>query len=76
MSLVLGAGNQIGVPAEDILYKLFHEDEVVIVKMNPVNEFAGKYLEYVNPLCKSMSCKLECHNLLVLDDCSCLACCT
>lgn len=45
VSLVLGAGNQIGVPAEDILYKLFHEDEVVIVKMNPVNEFAGKYLE-------------------------------
>lgn len=45
VALVLGAGNQIGVPAEDILYKLFHEDEVVIVKMNPVNEFAGKYLE-------------------------------
>ena len=37
VSLVLGAGNQGSVVAGDILYKLIHEDEVVIVKTNPVN---------------------------------------
>ena len=50
MSLVLGAGNQASVIAGDILFKLIHEDEVVIVKTNPVNEYVGKYLEYAPTL--------------------------
>lgn len=45
VSLVLGAGNQASVVSGDILFKLIHEDEVVIVKTNPVNEYVGKYLE-------------------------------
>lgn len=45
VSLVLGAGNQASVISGDILFKLIHEDEVVIVKTNPVNEYVGKYLE-------------------------------
>ncbi|DBB03304.1 hypothetical protein WJX82_011741 [Trebouxia sp. C0006] len=45
VSLVLGAGNQASVVAGDILFKLIHEDEVVIVKTNPVNEYVGKHLE-------------------------------
>lgn len=45
VSLVLGAGNQASVVCSDILFKLMHEDEVVIVKTNPVNEYIGKHLE-------------------------------
>ena len=45
VSLVLGAGNQASVVSSDILFKLIHEDEVVIVKTNPVNEYIGKHLE-------------------------------
>lgn len=44
VSLVLGAGNQISVVALDILHKLLFDDEVVICKMNPVNEYLGPYL--------------------------------
>jgi acyl-CoA reductase-like NAD-dependent aldehyde dehydrogenase len=43
--LVLGAGNVSSIPAMDTLYKLFAEDEVVILKMNPVNEYVGPWLE-------------------------------
>ena len=45
ISLVLGAGNQASVVSSDILFKLMHEDEVVIVKTNPVNEYIGRHLE-------------------------------
>jgi hypothetical protein len=37
--LVLAAGNQSSIGPLDILTKLFAEDEVCIVKMNPVNEY-------------------------------------
>lgn len=39
-----GAGNQIGVLVCDILHKLFAEDEVVVLKMNPVNAAIGPAL--------------------------------
>jgi hypothetical protein len=39
LCLVLGAGNVGSICPLDLLYKLFVEDEVVIVKMNPVNEY-------------------------------------
>jgi hypothetical protein len=44
IALVLGAGNQISVAALDILHKLFLEDQVVVCKMNPVNEYMGPYI--------------------------------
>jgi hypothetical protein len=45
VSLVLGAGNVSSIPPMDFLYKLFVEDEVVILKMNPVNADAGPHIE-------------------------------
>ena len=44
VSLVLGAGNQTPVACMDILHKLFAEDTVVVCKMNPVNEYLGKFI--------------------------------
>lgn len=43
--LVLGAGNVSSIPPMDVLTKLFNEDRVVVLKMNPVNEHLGPYLE-------------------------------
>jgi hypothetical protein len=45
VALVLGAGNVASIGPTDALYKLFVEDEVVILKMNPVNSYVGPYLE-------------------------------
>lgn len=45
VALVLGAGNVSSIPPMDFLYKLFVEDEVVVLKMNPVNADAGPHLE-------------------------------
>ncbi len=42
--LVLGGGNVSSIPAMDALYKLFAENEVVLLKMNPVNEAIGPVL--------------------------------
>lgn len=36
---VLGAGNVSAIPATDMLYKIFHDGEVVLLKLNPVNEY-------------------------------------
>lgn len=41
---ILGGGNVSSIPAMDALYKLFVEDEVVLLKMNPVNEALGPVL--------------------------------
>ena len=43
--LVLGGGNVSSIPPMDVLYKLFVEDEVVLLKMNPVNAALGPVLE-------------------------------
>jgi len=45
VALVLGAGNVGSTPPLDLLYKLFAENQVVLLKMNPVNEYIGKFLE-------------------------------
>jgi len=45
VSLVLGGGNVSSIAPMDALYKLFVEDEVVLLKMNPVNEAVGPFLE-------------------------------
>jgi acyl-CoA reductase-like NAD-dependent aldehyde dehydrogenase len=44
VSLILGAGNIAAIPPTDLLHKLFVEDEVVLLKMNPVNEYLGPLL--------------------------------
>src|SRR5699024_10937756 len=41
VALVLGAGNVASIGPMDALYKLFVDDEVVIVKTNPVNAYLG-----------------------------------
>jgi hypothetical protein len=45
VALVLGAGNVASIAPADVLHKLFLEDQVVILKMNPVNAYLGPLLE-------------------------------
>lgn len=45
VALVLGAGNVSAIAPMDVLYKLFAENQVVLLKMNPVNEYMGPILE-------------------------------
>lgn len=45
VALVLGAGNVASIGPMDALYKLFVDDEVVIVKSNPVNAYLGQWWE-------------------------------
>lgn len=45
ISLVLGAGNVSSIPATDAFTKLFQEGSVVLLKMNPVNEYLGPIFE-------------------------------
>ncbi len=45
VSLVLGAGNVASIPPMDILYKMFVDGSVVLLKMNPVNEYLGPFFE-------------------------------
>lgn len=45
VSLVLGAGNIAAIAPLDVFQKLFLEHQVVILKMNPVNEYLAEYLE-------------------------------
>ena len=41
VALVLGAGNVSSIGPMDALYKLLAENQVVVLKMNPVNEYLG-----------------------------------
>ncbi len=51
VALVLGAGNVSSIGPMDALYKLFAEDQVVVLKMNPVNEYLGPiFLDAFKPL--------------------------
>lgn len=45
VALVLGAGNISSIAPLDALYKLFAEDAVVLLKMNPVNAYMGEILK-------------------------------
>ncbi len=45
VALVLGAGNVTAIAPTDSLYKLFAENQVVLLKMNPVNAAIGPILE-------------------------------
>lgn len=44
VALVLGAGNIASIPPTDVAQKLFVEDEIAVVKMNPVNDYLGPLL--------------------------------
>ena len=43
--MILGAGNVSCIPPMDVAYKMFVEGMVCVLKMNPVNEWVGPYLE-------------------------------
>jgi hypothetical protein len=43
--LILGAGNVGSIAALDVLYEMFNEGEVAILKMNPVNDYLGEIFE-------------------------------
>jgi aldehyde dehydrogenase (NAD(P)+) len=45
VSLILGAGNVSSIPPMDVVSKMFVEGLVCVLKMNPVNEWVGPYLE-------------------------------
>ncbi len=47
VALVLGAGNIAAIPPLDMLYKLFTEGQVCILKMNPVNDYLGPIFEQI-----------------------------
>ncbi len=45
IALVLGAGNISSLTPMDFIHKLFQENQVVILKMNPVNAYLGPLIE-------------------------------
>lgn len=45
VGLVLGAGNISSIAPLDTLYKLFTDLSVVILKLNPINDYLGPYIE-------------------------------
>jgi acyl-CoA reductase-like NAD-dependent aldehyde dehydrogenase len=47
INLVLGAGNGSSLPVNNSLCKLFVENSVVILKLNPVNAYLGPWIEKV-----------------------------
>ena len=49
VALVLGAGNQASIGPMDVLHKLIAEDEVCLLKMNPVNDLGAHLLRALRP---------------------------
>ncbi len=47
VALVLGAGNISSIPPLDVLYKLYAEGQVCLLKLNPVNGYLGALFEQV-----------------------------
>ncbi len=47
VALVLGAGNIAAIPPLDILHELFVKGRVVLLKMNPVNDYLGSTFERI-----------------------------
>src|SRR5690606_27125200 len=45
VSLILGAGNVSSIPPMDAFSKMFVDGNVCVIKMNPVNEWVGPFLE-------------------------------
>ena len=49
VSLVLGAGNVASIGPLDVIHKLFVEGQVVLLKMNPVNDYLGPFIAINGP---------------------------
>ncbi len=47
VALVLGAGNIASIAPLDVFYKLFVDGEVCLLKMNPINEYLGVFMERI-----------------------------
>lgn len=47
LALVLGAGNIASIAPLDVLYKMFGEGAVCVLKMNPVNDYLGPLFEEI-----------------------------
>ncbi len=47
IALVLGAGNVSSIPIVDALGKLFQENRLVLLKLNPVNNYLGELFEQI-----------------------------
>ncbi len=45
VALVLGAGNVASIPTLDAIYKLYAEGRVTLLKLNPVNQYLGPFIE-------------------------------
>ncbi len=51
LGLVLGAGNVAGIAPLDVFHKLFAENEVVMLKLNPVNDYL---IDFLTPALKPL----------------------
>ncbi len=47
VALVLGAGNIASIPPLDVLYKMYADGRVCLLKMNPVNEYLGPVFDEI-----------------------------
>ncbi|HVD61645.1 MAG TPA: aldehyde dehydrogenase family protein [Gemmatimonadaceae bacterium] len=47
VALVLGAGNIASIAPLDVLYKMFADGTVCVLKMNPVNDYLGPFFEEI-----------------------------
>lgn len=58
VALVLGAGNIAAIAPLDVFQKLFSENEVVLLKLNPVNDYLFEFLDAaLKPLiCRGVLC--------------------
>ena len=45
VTLILGAGNVSSIGPLDVVYKLFVEGQVCLLKLNPVNDYLGQFIE-------------------------------
>ncbi len=65
---VLGAGNVSSIPATDMLYKLFHHREAVLLKLNPVNDYLEPFFnDAFRPLVDAKLLRIVCGGIEVGD---------
>ncbi len=65
---VLGAGNVSSIPATDMLYKIFHNRESVLLKLNPVNDYlAPIFMDAFRPLVEAKLLRIVCGGIEVGD---------
>ncbi|MDJ0791327.1 MAG: aldehyde dehydrogenase family protein [Acidimicrobiia bacterium] len=47
VQVVLAAGNIASIAPLDVIHAMFNEDRVVVMKMNPVNDYLGEFMEAI-----------------------------